>query len=431
MIERYLEKEMKEIFNDKSKFNAFLDVELASSEAFQKLGVVPLNDLLLMQKNAKVDLDLVYKLEQETHHDVVAFTRALSASLGEEKKWVHYGLTSTDVVDTANAIIYQKANILIGEELNKLLKTFMNMSLKYQFTPCIGRTHGMHADITSFGLKWALYYDELKRDLNRFKLARNEIEVGKISGAVGNFANVDIFVQDYVCKKLNIGSSSISTQVLQRDRHAFYASVLAVISGLLEKVALEIRNLQRTEVGEVEEYFAPNQKGSSAMPHKRNPIGSENIVGSARIMRGYLSAILEDMALFHERDISHSIVERVALVDAICLVFYMIRRLNKIVSNLVVYPSKMIKNINITRGVIFSQRVLSLLIGKGLSRESAYDLIQKEAMKAIENDEDFKTLISSNKEVIKYLSSEEIDDCFTYDYYFKNIERIYSRVGLK
>lgn len=430
MIDRYQTNEMEAIFNDEFKFSVYLKVELASVEAFNKLGVVPDADLNRILSNAKFDLNGIKILEEVTHHDVVAFTRNVSSFLGDEKKWIHYGLTSSDVVDTANGYIYRFANEFLNKALGELKDAIKEKANKYKYTPCIGRTHGVHADITTFGLKWALYFDELSRDYGRFLNARKDIEVGKISGAVGNYANVDPFVQDYVCEKLSLGSSKISTQVLQRDRHAYYASTLTLISCLLEKIALEIRNLQRTEILECEEYFDISQIGSSAMPHKRNPIASENICGCARLMRGYLLPIFEDIALFHERDISHSSVERVALVDSISLLHYMIKRMTKIIKSLVVYPDTMLKNISLTHNVIFSQRVMNKLIGKGLSREEAYDLIQSYAQKSYSESIDFIELINKDKKITSLLNKKEINSCLDFEYYFKNIDLIYKRLEI-
>ena len=304
-------------------------------------------------------------------------------------------------------------------------------AIKYKNTPCIGRTHGIHADITSFGLKWALWYEEMKRNLNRFNIARKDVECGKISGAVGNFVNVDPFVQDYVCKELNISSANISTQVLQRDRHAYYMATLSLIASSLEKIATEIRSLQRTEIHEVEEAFQKGQKGSSAMPHKRNPISSENICGCARIMRGYMLSAYEDINLWHERDISHSSAERIILPDATELLDYMLYRFKNVIDNLVVYEDQMLKNIAKTNGIIYSQRVMSALIDKSMSREQAYDLIQNIAMNAYDKGISFKELILNDKEVSQYLSKEEIDECFKNDYYLRNVDTIYKRCDIK
>ncbi len=427
MIERYSRPKMRKIWTDENKFNAFLKVEILSCKAWAQLGVIPNGDVLKIENNAKFDLNRIYEIEKETKHDVVAFTRAVSESLGDEKKWVHYGLTSTDVVDTANGYLLKQANDIIYEDLINLLDVLKIKAIKYKNTPCIGRTHGIHADITSFGLKFLLWHEEIKRSIERFNNARLEVEAGKMSGAVGNFANINPFIEEYVCKNLGLIPANISTQILQRDRHAYYLATLATIASLLEQMATEIRHLQRTEVHEAEEAFSKGQKGSSAMPHKRNPISSENICGCSRVMRGYMHTAYESIALWHERDISHSSSERIILPDATMLLDYMLNRFKNIIDGLVVYEDVMLENIYKTSGVIFAQRVMNALIEKGLSRENAYDLVQPIAMEAYNNQKDYHTLLINNKDVLKNLTKEEIDNCFTLDYYFKNIEYIYDR----
>ena len=431
MIDRYCRKEMAAIWDDQAKFDMYLKVELLACQAWSELGEIPKTDMQLLWDNASFELNRISELEQETHHDVVAFTRAVSESLGEEKKWIHYGLTSTDVVDTAYGALYRKANDILQNDLNRFVSALKKQALTYKNTPCMGRTHGVHAEITSFGLKFALWYDEMQRNMQRFTLAREMIEVGKISGAVGTFANTPPFVQDYVCQQLGIQSANISTQVLQRDRHAFYFSTLALIATSIEKMATEIRHLQRTEVREVEERFRKGQKGSSAMPHKRNPIGSENMCGCARVMRGYMTSAFEDVALWHERDISHSSVERIIAPDATELLDYMLNRFTTIIENLTVFPENMIANIYKTHGVIFSQRFMLKLVEKGWSREAAYDCVQPKAIQSWENKIDFKTLMESDPKVRETLSSDEIDDCFDFNYHLRNVDTIYERVGLK
>lgn len=431
MIERYSTPEMRNIFSAQHQFDTYLKVELACSKSFYLHHVIPEEDYQKLVKNASFSLKRIEELEEITHHDVIAFTRAVSESLGEEKKWIHYLLTSTDVVDTSRSVMYKEANTILKKRIEDMLFTLKEKALQYQNTPCIGRTHGIHADITSFGLKFALYYDELQRNYQRFIEACSQIEVAKISGAVGNFANVPSYVQDDVAKELGLSSSFISTQVLQRDRHAYYISCLTLVTSTLEKIAYEIRLLQQTEIGEAEEYFSKGQKGSSAMPHKRNPIGSENIVGCARMMRGYMMSIYEDIPLWHERDISHSSVERVMLPDAIMLSEYMLIRMNKIVKNLVVYEEKMLKNIYLTHGVIFSQRVLSALIEKGLSREESYDKVQALTQISYYEQKDFQTHLLEDAWIHQYLNDEEISSLFSLDYYLKAVAEIYKRVGIQ
>ena len=430
MIERYSRKVMRDVWTEENKFGAYLEVEILSCEAWSKLGVIPAEDVEKIRAKAAFKVDRIKEIEEQTRHDVVAFTRAVSESLGEERKWVHYGLTSTDVVDTANGYLIKQADAILLKDLEEFLEVLRRRAMEFKSTPCIGRTHGIHADITSFGLKWALWFEEMKRNIERFKTAAAGVEAGKMSGAVGNFANIPPFIQDYVCEKLGINSANISTQVLQRDRHAYYVGTLALIASTLEQMAFEVRNLQRTEVREVEEAFRKGQKGSSAMPHKRNPISSENICGCARVMRGYMAASYENVALWHERDISHSSTERIILPDATELLDYMLTRFKGILDNLVVYPETMLANIYRTKGVIFAQRVMNALIGKGLAREQAYDTVQPIAMKAWTEGLDYQTLLKESADVMGLLTVEELESCFTLDYYFKNVDYIFSRVGI-
>ena len=430
MIDRYRREIVQNIFTDENKFKAYLEVEIYTLEAWSKLGFIPEEDVQKVRENAKFSVERIREIEQETRHDIVAFTRCVSESLGEEKKWVHYGLTSTDVVDTANGFLFKQANDILFEDLLSFQEVLRKQALRYENTPCIGRTHGIHADITSFGLKWALWFDEFNRHLERFKQVRQEVEIGKISGAVGNFANTPPFVQDYVCEKLGIHSSHISTQTLQRDRHANYMAELALIGASMEKIAVEIRHLQRTEVREVEEFFRKGQKGSSAMPHKRNPISSENIAGCSRVLRGYMVAAYENVPLWHERDISHSSVERIIIPDAVMLLDYMLNRYTTVLENLTVFEERMMKNIFITNGVIFSQRVLSTLIEKGMSREEAYDLVQPLAMKSWEEGIMFQKLLGENEQISSLLTEEELHNLFDVSFFLRNVKEIYTRVGL-
>ena len=422
---------MRKVWTEQNKFDAYLRVEILASEAWSQLGVVPKEDVEKLWKNASFDINRIYEIEQQTRHDIVAFTRAVSETLGEERKWVHYGLTSTDVVDTANGYLLKQANTILLDDIEKMLEVLRKRAIEFKNTPCIGRTHGIHADITSFGLKWALWYEEMKRNLNRFITAARGVEVGKISGAVGNFANIPPFIQDYVCEKLGTESANISTQVIQRDRHAYYMATLAVIASSIEQMAMEIRNLQRTEVHEVEESFGKGQKGSSAMPHKRNPISSENMCGCARVMRGYMATFYENVALWHERDISHSATERIILPDATMLLDYMLNRFRGILENLVVFEDVMKENIYRTRKVIFAQRVMNALIERGFSREKAYDTVQPIAMRAMSERADYQELLAESPEVMAVLTRAELDECFTLDYYLKNVDFIFDRVGIE
>lgn len=431
MIERYGRDVMRRVWTEENKFNAYLKVELLAAEAWSKLGVVPEEDVVKLNEKATFNIDRIKEIELQTRHDIVAFTRTVSESLGEERKWVHYGLTSTDVVDTANGYLFKQANEILLDDIERYIDMLRRQALKYKFTPCIGRTHGIHADITSFGLKWVLWHEEMRRNLERFKAAARGVEVGKISGAVGNFANIPPFVQDYVCEKLGIDSANISTQVIQRDRHACYMATLALIGASLEQMAMEVRNLQRTEVHEVEESFGKGQKGSSAMPHKRNPISSENICGCARVLRGYMVTTYDNVALWHERDISHSATERILMPDATILLDYMLNRMMGILENLVVFDEKMKSNIYLTNGVIFAQRVMNALIGKGFVREQAYDTVQPVAMQAMATGASYQELLKQNPVVMGALTEEELDGCFTLDYYMKNVDYIYDRNGIK
>ena len=431
MIERYGREVMREVWTEENKFRAYLKVELLAAEAWRELGVVPAEDVEKLNAKATFNIDRIKEIELQTRHDIVAFTRTVSESLGDERKWVHYGLTSTDVVDTANGYLFKQADEILLKDLEEFIEMLKKQAIRFKKLPCIGRTHGIHADITSFGLKWVLWLAEMRRNLERFKAAARGVEVGKISGAVGNFANIPPFVQDYVCDKLGIDSSDISTQVIQRDRHAYYMATLAVIGSSLEQMALEVRNLQRTEVHEVEEAFGKGQKGSSAMPHKRNPVSSENICGCARVLRGYMATAYENVALWHERDISHSATERIIMPDATILLDYMLNRMKGILENIVVFEDQMMANIYRTNGVIFAQRVMNALIDKGFVREKAYDTVQPIAMKAMSKGASYQDLLKEDPTVMGALSEEELDSCFTLDYYFKNIDHIYKRNKLE
>ncbi len=431
MIERYGRDVMRRIWTEENKFNAYLKVELLAAEAWRELGVVPPEDIVKLNEKATFNIDRIKEIEQQTRHDIVAFTRTVSESLGDERKWIHYGLTSTDVVDTANGYIFKQANEIIKDDLRRFSDMLKRQALRFKYTPCIGRTHGIHADVTSFGLKWVLWHEEMRRNIERFDYASRGVEVGKISGAVGNFANIPPFVQDYVCEHLGIASADISTQVIQRDRHAYYMATIALIGATIEQMALEVRNLQRTEVHEVEESFGKGQKGSSAMPHKRNPIGSENMCGCARVLRGYMQTTYDNVALWHERDISHSATERILMPDATILLDYMLNRMMSILENLVVFEDNMKANIYRTNGVIFAQRVMNALIEKGFVREKAYDTVQPLAMRAMAEGRPYAELLAEDPTVSSMLTPEELEACFTLDYYMKNVDYIYKRNKLE
>ncbi|EJH4944519.1 adenylosuccinate lyase [Listeria monocytogenes] len=430
MLERYTRKEMGNIWTEQNRYQAWLEVEILACEAWAELGDIPKEDVAKIRANAKFDVDRIHEIELETRHDVVAFTRSVSESLGAERKWVHYGLTSTDVVDTANSYLLKQANEILRKDLENFIAIIGEKAKEHKYTVTMGRTHGVHAEPTTFGLKLALWYEEMKRNLERFNFAADGVEFGKISGAVGTYANIDPFVEAYVCEKLGTTPAPISTQTLQRDRHAEYLATLALIATSVEKFAVEVRALQKSEVREVEEFFAKGQKGSSAMPHKRNPIGSENVTGLARVIRGHMVTAYENVPLWHERDISHSSAERIILPDSIILLDYILNRFGNIVKNLTVFPENMKRNMDRTLGLIYSQRVLLALIDKGLAREAAYDVVQPRAMEAWEKQVPFRELVEQDATITENLSAEEIADCFDYNYHLKNVDLIFDRLGL-
>ncbi|MGM1049841.1 MAG: adenylosuccinate lyase [Bacillota bacterium] len=430
MIERYSRPEMRAIWTEENKFRAWLEVELCACEAWAELGVIPKEDTAQLRKNATFDIERIYEIEQETRHDVIAFTRAVSESLGAERKWVHYGLTSTDVVDTANGYLLKQANDILEQDILRFIGILREKAIAYKHTPMMGRTHGVHAEPTTFGLKMALWHEEMIRNLERFRHAADGVQYGKISGAVGTYANIDPSVEQFVCQKLGTKAAPISTQTLQRDRHAEYMATLALIATSLDKFATEVRALQKSEVREVEEAFAKGQKGSSAMPHKRNPIGSENISGLARVIRGHMVSAYENVPLWHERDISHSSVERIILPDATMLLNYMLNRFGNIVKNLTVFPDNMKRNMARTYGVPFSGRVMTKLIDKGFSREQAYDTVQPRAMQAWEEQRQFREIVEATPEITEVLSADEIEDAFNPSWHLKHVDTIFEKLGL-
>ncbi|OFT43316.1 adenylosuccinate lyase, partial [Aerococcus sp. HMSC06H08] len=403
---------------------------ILAAEAWAELGEIPKEDAQKIREKARFDVGRILEIEAETRHDVVAFTRCVSESLGQERKWVHYGLTSTDVVDTAQGYQLKQANDIIRQDLNWFLEILKKKAQEYKHTVCMGRTHGVHAEPTTFGLKMARYYSEIKRQIDRFDHAAKGVEAGKISGAVGTFANVPTAVEAYVCDHLGIRAQEISTQVLPRDLHAEYIACLALIATSIENMATEIRHLQKSETREVEEYFAKGQKGSSAMPHKRNPISSENVTGLARVCRGHVVTAYENVALWHERDISHSSAERIILPDTTILVNYMIRRFGKIIEDLTVFPDNMLRNMQATHGLIYSQRLLLKLVDQGLSREAAYDLVQPLTAQSWDDQRDFRELVEGNEQITDLLSPEEIDDAFDYHYHLQRVDEIFDRLAI-
>jgi adenylosuccinate lyase len=426
MIERYSLPKMTNIWQEEFKFKTMLAIEIFALEA-QK---IPPAALQRIKKKAKFSLAEIKKIEAKTQHDVVAFVTNVAQNIGSDAKYLHSGLTSSDILDTTLGVQLAAASDILMADLNKLLKLLARKARTYKDMVCIGRTHGVHAEPTTFGLKLALMYDETRRNLERLKLAREEVAVGKISGAVGTFANVDPQVEAYVCRKLSLKPARISTQIIQRDVYAQYMATIAVIGSSLEKFATEIRHLQRTEVLEVEEPFAKGQKGSSAMPHKRNPVICERICGLSRLLRGNALASMENITLWHERDISHSSVERVIMPDSTLALDYMLNKFIEVIEGLSVYPDNMLTNLIKTKGLIFSQRVLLELMKKGLSRTKAYDLVQSCAMKTWKEGTQFKDNLLKESEVLKYLNQRELDQIFNLDYYLRYVNKIFRRLGL-
>lgn len=430
MIDRYTRPEMAALWTKQKKFETWLEVELNATDAWVKLGKVPEEAARAMRENAKFTVERIEEIEESTRHDVVAFTRCVAESLGEESKYLHFGLTSTDVVDTALSSIVSRACDILESDMKKLIEVLASQAKKYKKTPCMGRTHGVHAEPTTLGLKFALWYAEMQRNMERMEHAHKTIRVGKISGAVGTYANVDPFVEKYVCEKMGLTPSPISTQVLQRDRYAELMTTIAIIGSCLEKYATEVRGLQKTELREVEEPFRAGQKGSSAMPHKRNPINCEKVCGLSRVLRGYALSAMEDVALWHERDISHSSVERIILPDATELLDYMLTLMTRILGDLFVYPENMLRSMEMSYGLTNSQHVLLTLIEKGMLRETAYDCVQRNAMRAWEEKRPFRELIEQEPVVREHLSAGELEDCFKLDYHYKHVDEVFERLGL-
>lgn len=430
MIDRYTLPKMAQVWSEENKFQKMAEVEILACEAMAKYGLIPKKAYAKIKRKAKFDVERIKEIEKDTNHDVVAFLVNLSENIGEEAKYLHMGLTSSDILDTALSVMMCEAAEIIIEDLKRLKDAFRRKALKYKDTPMMGRSHGVHAEPITFGLKMALFYTETDRNIERMKRALEAVRAGKISGAVGTYANVDPRVEEYVCKKENLKPARISTQILQRDRHAEYLTTIAIIGSSLDKFAVEIRGLQKTEVGEVEEFFSSTQKGSSAMPHKKNPIMCERISGLARILRGNAVAAMEDVALWHERDISHSSVERVIIPDSTILLDYMLEKFTNIINKLAVYPERMMQNIELSKGIIFSQQVLLELIKKGLTRLEAYNIVQRSAMLARESGENFKDVLMRNGRITEYLTPKEIDSCFDLKYHLKHVDRIFRKVGI-
>ncbi|APS27925.1 MULTISPECIES: adenylosuccinate lyase [Weissella] len=430
MIDRYARPEMRHIWSLENQYQSWLDVEIAVTAGWVAEGHVPEADLAAIRANARFDVTRIAEIEETTRHDMVAFTRNVSESLGEERKWIHYGLTSTDVVDTAQALRLRQANDVIKADLVAYRDILGELALRYKDTVMMGRTHGVHAEPTTFGLKMARFYQAAKRDIDRFERVAELVETGKLSGAVGTFANVPPTVEEVAMNELGLTPQPVGSQVLPRDLHADYMTTIALIGTTLEEVATEIRGLQRSEIHEVEEGFKGGQKGSSAMPHKRNPIGSENIVGLSRVLRGYSVTALEDVTLWHERDISHSSAERIILADGTTVLDYMLHRLTGILANLQVFPETMKTNMTRTYGLIYSQRLLLKLVDAGMSREAAYDTVQPLTAKSWDEQKQFRDLVDADPTIQSKLTAAEVDDAFDYHWHLKHVDDIFKRVGL-
>ncbi len=419
---------MAKVWTDENRFGKWLDIEVLICEAYGELSLIPAEDLKTIKERARFDVGKILEIEKRTKHDVVAFIECVSEYVGPSSKYIHMGVTSSDILDTSFACLLKEASDILVEDIAALMDVLKEKAYQHKMTPAIGRTHGIHAEPVTFGLKIAHFYDEMRRNLERMKAARERVSYGKISGAVGTYAHVPPFVEEYVCGKLGLKAAPISSQIIPRDYHAEFFTTLALIGSSIERMAMEIRSLQRTEVGEAEEFFSKGQTGSSAMPHKRNPIASENLCGLARLLHGYALSSMENIPLWHERDISHSSVERVIAPDATIALDYMFERVKNLFKNLIVYPEKMLGNMNISKGLYHSEAILLAIIRKGLTRQEAYKLTQKVAMHCYENKLDFAAELKKNPDIGKYLSSEEIQATCSNDHYFRHVDRIFKRV---
>lgn len=428
MIERYSRPEMTAIWSAENRYRKWLEIELYACEAHAQMGRIPADAVERIRERANFDVARIDEIEKVVKHDVIAFLTSVADYIGEDSRFLHVGMTSSDVLDTSLAMLMKESGVKILEGMKKLMAALKKRAYEHKDTAMIGRSHGIHAEPVTFGIKLALWYDEMRRNLRRMEAAVETVSYGKISGAVGTFANIDPGVEEHVCKRAGLKPAPCSTQIVQRDRHAEFFTTLAIIASSIEKFAVEIRHLQRTEVLEAEEFFSKGQKGSSAMPHKRNPVLSENLSGLARLIRGYAVSALENVPLWHERDISHSSVERVIAPDATILMDFMLHRCTGLIENLVVYPENMMKNLNLMRGLVFSQRVLLELARKGASRERAYELVQRNAMKVWEQGRDFREELKADADVTSYLSAGEIDGAFDLAYHFKHVDTIFTRV---
>lgn len=428
MIKRYSLKKMTDIWEEENKFKKWLDIELRICEAYAELGIIPQEDLKNIKEKADFSVERIQEIEERTRHDVVAFIECVSEYVGPSSKYIHMGATSSDILDTSFSLLLKEASDILIDDIKAFMEVLKENAFRYKELPMIGRTHGIHAEPITFGIKMANFYHEMKRNLKRMENAKDRISYGKISGAVGTFAHVQPYIETYVCERLGLKPAPISTQIIPRDYFAEFFTTLSIIASSIEKMALEIRNLQRTEVGEAEEFFQKGQTGSSAMPHKRNPIASENLCGLARLIRSYALASLENIPLWHERDISHSSVERVIAPDATILMDYMLERIKNMYKNLLVYPERMERNLEMTKGLYHSEAVLLSLIKKGLTRQEAYKITQRVAMKCYENNLDFREELRKDQEIRKYIPEKEIDEITDNSHYFRYIDTIFERV---
>ena len=431
MIERYTLKRMADVWSDENRFRKWLEIEVLICEAYGSLSEIPPEDLKSIKERANFNIDRINEIEKRTKHDVVAFIESVAEFVGPSSKYIHMGATSSDILDTSFACLLKEASEILIADIENFMTVLKEKAFEHKLTPMIGRTHGIHAEPITFGLKMAHFYDEMRRNLERMKTAKERVSHGKISGAVGTFAHLQPSIEEYVCKNLGLKPAPISTQIVPRDYHAEFFTTLAIVASSVEKMSLEVRNLQRTEVGEVEEFFAKGQTGSSAMPHKRNPVASENLCGLARLLRGYALSALENIPLWHERDISHSSVERVIAPDATILLDYMLERVKNMYKNLMVYPDRMEKNLSMSQGLHHSESILLSLIKKGLTRQEAYKLTQSVAMKCYDHGLDFRTELKREQSIAQFLQESEIDDITTNEHYFKYVDTIFARVFIK